>query len=188
MHPRCVSGIPLVTVPLYYHLHNYGGFVVTARTATRQPERGRMIPLTVLLPSIRQPPQRLAVPSFWWSHSVCAERTHPLVVSLIMTGLSDLVVLVIGKLYGKIQEHAPLSTFILALVGHLSSELLPTTLTHVRSYSSYTDSSRNMNHSRRECVRFFCLSCQLQSLAPSKKVHHPSWAPSSERTPHSTRR
>ena len=33
-----------------------------------------------------------------------------------MTGLSDLVVLLIGKLYGKIQEHAPLPTIILALV------------------------------------------------------------------------
>ena len=35
-----------------------------------------------------------------------------------MTGLSDLVVLLIGKLYGKIQEHAPLPTIILALVCH----------------------------------------------------------------------
>jgi hypothetical protein len=33
-----------------------------------------------------------------------------------MTGLSDLVVLLIGKLYGRIQEHAPLPTIILALV------------------------------------------------------------------------
>lgn len=35
-----------------------------------------------------------------------------------MTGLSDLVVLLIGKLYGKIQEHAPLPTIILAVVRH----------------------------------------------------------------------
>ena len=33
-----------------------------------------------------------------------------------MTGLSDFVVLLIGKLYGKIQEHAPLPTIVLALV------------------------------------------------------------------------
>jgi len=48
---------------------------------------------------------------------------RPLAFSLpialvIMTGLSDLVVLLIGKLYGEIQEHAPLPTFILALVCH----------------------------------------------------------------------
>jgi len=36
-----------------------------------------------------------------------------------MTGLPDLVVLLVGKLYGKIQEHAPLPTFILALVRHV---------------------------------------------------------------------
>lgn len=38
-----------------------------------------------------------------------------------MTGLSDLVVLLIGKLYGKIQEYAPLPTLISALVRYVSS-------------------------------------------------------------------
>ena len=46
-----------------------------------------------------------------------------------MTGLSDLVMLLIGKLYGKIQEHAPLPTIILALARHISS-LPQSTLTH----------------------------------------------------------
>lgn len=36
-----------------------------------------------------------------------------------MTGLSDLVALLIGKLYGKIQERAPLPTIIFAVVRHL---------------------------------------------------------------------
>lgn len=36
-----------------------------------------------------------------------------------MTGLSDLVMLLIGKLHGKIQEHAPLPTIILAVVGRI---------------------------------------------------------------------
>lgn len=40
-----------------------------------------------------------------------------------MTGLSDLVVLLIGKLYGKIQEHAPLPTLILALVSYVLTYL-----------------------------------------------------------------
>ena len=34
-----------------------------------------------------------------------------------MTGLTDLVVLLVGNLYGKIQEHEPLPTVILALVA-----------------------------------------------------------------------
>ena len=33
-----------------------------------------------------------------------------------MTGLADLVVLLIVNLYGKIQEHEPLPTIVLALV------------------------------------------------------------------------
>ena len=43
---------------------------------------------------------------------------------ILMTGLSDLVVLVIGKLYGKLQEHAPLPTVILAVVRYT---FIPTT-------------------------------------------------------------
>ena len=61
------------------------------------------------------------------------------IVLVVMTGLSDLVMLLIGKLYGKIQEHAPLPTFILALVRHfisLSEALI--SLTHVRLYLFYT--------------------------------------------------
>ena len=34
-----------------------------------------------------------------------------------MTGLADLVVLLVLNLYGKIQEHEPLPTVILALVA-----------------------------------------------------------------------
>ena len=34
-----------------------------------------------------------------------------------MTGLTDLVLLLVGNLYGKIQEHEPLPTIILASVN-----------------------------------------------------------------------
>ena len=40
----------------------------------------------------------------------------PLVMSTTMTGLTDLVVLPVGKLYGKIQEREPLPVIISALV------------------------------------------------------------------------
>ena len=50
-----------------------------------------------------------------------------------MTGLSDLVVLLVGKLYGKIQEHAPLPTVILALVCHTFISEALAALIHART-------------------------------------------------------
>ena len=41
---------------------------------------------------------------------------YPLLLLLPMTGLTDLVVSLVLNLYGKIQEHEPLPTVILALV------------------------------------------------------------------------
>jgi hypothetical protein len=55
-------------------------------------------------------------------HSVRAQRqlySSPLsIASAAMTGLTDLVVLLVIDLYGKIQEHEPLPTVILALVSN----------------------------------------------------------------------
>lgn len=40
-----------------------------------------------------------------------------------MTSFTDLVVLLIGRLYGKIQEHEPLPTILLALVTSIDVHL-----------------------------------------------------------------
>ena len=73
--------------------------------------------------------------SGYWTRVIVSVRNvsvSPLITLVIMTGLSDLVLLLIGKPHGKIQEHAPLHTIILAVVRHTSSHLQIAPGVHIR--------------------------------------------------------